>query len=397
MPKKYILDTNVIIENPDCIHILRNGQENQIYIPNHVLSELDKLKTENRLTPTINRAIRLIEENLDWLNIIDNPKSHSDMTSNIDDKIFKEISNHSGLEDAYFVTNDKMARIKAKKYYNINSQEFLESNPYKSESQIYTGFSDDLDEIVENSFTWDKGKPCFHSKGKKRPINYENNAWKIKPNNVYQNLALDLFLNNDLDIVTVQSDAGLGKTTLALAAALRLVFQEKNNLDKIIITKMPTEDYRMGFIPGDLDEKFYPAIRPIKEILFELHQERNIPKKAFKNKDPETEEFNKRFIELLPFNYLQGMNIKNSILIIDEGQNLKREQMRTILTRCAMNTRAFIIGDTRQIQNPYINEENNGLNWVVRLCKGQNNFGHIVLKGKQSRGPVTDLVLKVGL
>ncbi len=71
--------------------------------------------------------------------------------------------------------------------------------------------------------------------------------------------------------------------------------------------------------------------------------------------------------------------------------------MRSIATRCGENTKLIAIGDTRQVINPYINEHNNGLNWLVKLCQGQKNYGHIVLKGKHSRGPVTDLVLKVEL
>jgi PhoH-like ATPase len=91
------------------------------------------------------------------------------------------------------------------------------------------------------------------------------------------------------------------------------------------------------------------------------------------------------------------MNIENSILILDEGQNLSRKTMRTITTRCGENTKLFVIGDTRQVINPHINEFNNGLNWLVKLCKGEPNYGHLVLKGRTSRGPITDLILKCGL
>jgi len=90
------------------------------------------------------------------------------------------------------------------------------------------------------------------------------------------------------------------------------------------------------------------------------------------------------------------MNIEDSILIIDEAQNLSRKIMRNITTRCGENTRLFAVGDTRQVISNQ-NEYNNGLNWLVKLCKGEPNYGHIVLKGKQSRGPVTDLILKIGL
>lgn len=393
MTKNYILDTNILIEDPTAIYTLRNGTENNIYIPYHVLMELDELKKTRDLGPIANYAISLIEKESDWINIINGKTSHSKLTKNYDSFILDEVK-FLDVEDPILVTNDKLARIRAKEE-NINSQEFHDSNPYKSESQIYTGFSNDLDNIIKNSFTLEKGKPVFHGKEEK-VIDYEHNVWNINPKDIYQNLAFELLLNEDLDLITIQSEAGKGKTTLALAAALYLIFQKKSQ-KKLVVTKLPTEEYTMGHLPGDLDEKFAPSIRPIRDLIMKLHHKRNITKKAFKDEDDKTEDFKKNFIELLPFNYIQGLNIENSILIIDEAQNLTRRQMRTILTRCSENTRVFAIGDTRQVQNPYTNEENNGLNWIVKLCKGEKNFGHIVLSGKKSRGPVTDLVLKTGL
>lgn len=183
-------------------------------------------------------------------------------------------------------------------------------------------------------------------------------------------------------------------TILALAAAFHLVFQEKK-YKKIFITKSSYDiDKELGSLPGKIDEKFAPIIRPIVDLIYKLHESRSA-NKLFSKDNPEM--FNSKTIELLPLNYVQGMNIENSILIIDEGQNLARKTMRTITTRCGENTKLFVIGDTRQVINPFINEFNNGLNWLVKLCRGKPNYGHLVLKGKTSRGPITDLILECGL
>ncbi len=100
---------------------------------------------------------------------------------------------------------------------------------------------------------------------------------------------------------------------------------------------------------------------------------------------------------MLPLAYIRGMNLEHAIVIVDEMQNLSRLESRALLTRMGEGTRCFCLGDTKQVDNPYLNEFNNGLNWVVTLCKGQPNYGHLVLKGSKSRGVITDLILKVGL
>ena len=283
--------------------------------------------------------------------------------------------------------------------HNINTDDFYQSLPYLTDSEHHTGFFDnEIDEPVINNFTWIEGTPYFfNSERKLIPIGYEHKVWGVKPKNVYQNLAFDLLMNPNLDIVTIQSQAGHGKTYLALAAAISLALEKKNEKhNKIVVTKSTYEfGKEMGSLPGDLDEKFAPSIRPIVDLVYKLDRIRSA-NKIFID-ESRREEFRKNKLEMLPLAYIQGMNIENSILIVDEAQNLSRKEMRGIATRCGANTKLFAIGDTRQVNNPYINEHNNGLNWLVKLCQGENNYGHIVLKGKQSRGPVTDTILKVGL
>ena len=88
------------------------------------------------------------------------------------------------------------------------------------------------------------------------------------------------------------------------------------------------------------------------------------------------------------------MNIENAFVVIDEAQNLARSEVRALLTRMGEGVKCFCLGDTRQVDNPYLNESNNGLNWVVKKLKGYKNYAHMVLKGEKSRGPITDIVLK---
>lgn len=87
--------------------------------------------------------------------------------------------------------------------------------------------------------------------------------------------------------------------------------------------------------------------------------------------DSSQSRFNPAKFEVLPLNYMHGMNIDEAVVIIDETQNLSRIEVRTMLTRMGENVKCFCLGDTRQIDNPYLNEANTGLNWIVRKLRGQ--------------------------
>lgn len=398
MEKNYVIDTNVLLDNPDAISILRNGTENNIYIPKHVLFELDKLKKEPKLKPQVRRAVKKIIEEEEHIFFIDNDESVSRFTETTDIKILREIQReikNSNIESPIFITNDKILSLLSKNL-GIVTEEFKSSNPYTSESQLYTGFSDSSSEII-NSFYWSEtGKPVFNGFREKQTITETFDIWGIRPKNIYQNLAFFLLLNPDLHLVTIQSDAGHGKTLLSLAAAFDLVFQKKL-YKKIYIVKSATElGEKLGFRPGDMDEKFAPVVRPVINLVEKLNDIRPVSK-IFSRESTESKiVFNKRRFEILPLNFIQGMNIEDSIIIIDEAQNLTRMEMRTILTRCCDNVKVFAIGDTNQVIPSYLNKSNNGINWVTKKFKGQRNYGHIVLKGSKSRGPITDMVLKTG-
>jgi PhoH-like ATPase len=149
-------------------------------------------------------------------------------------------------------------------------------------------------------------------------------------------------------------------------------------------------------LPGTIDDKMYPYFRPIKDLMTKLHELRPA-NRAWLEPDADKLELNTRSVEMLPINFLRGMNVDNAIVLIDEVQNLSRIELRTVLSRMGDNVKVICTGDVRQIDNPHLNEDNNGLNWMVKYFKGAPNYGHIVLSGSKSRGPIADLVRESGL
>jgi PhoH-like ATPase len=391
--KNFVLDTNVLIENPKCIAGLRNGNENVIHIPYTVLTELDTLKRDGRIGHVVAQAVTSILDD-PKINIFQ-PNGHDfppDMAA--DDRILREIGHQSGLPEPILVTNDRILQIKAR-VFGIPSEGYRDSVPFQSESQIYTGFVEDGEEAVPNSFRWENGTPVFNGPDGPRPIGYNHEIWGTRPRTVYQNLALELLLAPSIDLVSIQSEAGYGKTFLALAAALYLTLERKDNPYKRIYLVKPIVEIgaKMGFLPGDVEEKMGPYVRYITDLLLKLHEIRPA-NHIFQDPQADTLKLNpKRFI-IQPIAYIRGMNMENCIVIVDEMQNLSRGETRALLTRMGENVKCFCLGDTRQVDNPYLNESNNGLNWVVKKLKGYRNYAHMVLKGEKSRGPITDIVLK---
>ena len=403
MTKKYIIDTSVLIDNPDCIEILRNGEENEIFLPYSCILELNKLKDKkSELTYTISK-IGTVLENDDKVKVIKHKEIKYEEATIGDENVIKDIMLFISQTDSSercnirVVTNDKYFRIRLK-VEGIGSESFKSSHPVLSPSQLYTGFIELDSDIIVNSFSWFEGKPVYHlADGTNKTIDYINKIWNVTPRNIYQNLAFELMMNPDIDVVTLQSEAGYGKTFQALACALELILNKEKQYEKIYILRPNIEiGEKLGYLPGNIEEKMVPYFKPIENLLLKLHNMR-AANRIFKQTNNGEFELDPKKCEILPLNFVRGMTLEECVVIIDEAQNLTRSHMRTILTRMGMNVKVFILGDVEQIDNPFLNSFNNGLTWCVEKFKGMPGYGHMVLKGQKSRGPITDMVLKSGL
>jgi PhoH-like ATPase len=209
-------------------------------------------------------------------------------------------------------------------------------------------------------------------------------------------MAVELMIHPDIDVVSIQSEAGYGKSFLALASALYLTL-EKKAYNKIYMVKPMIEiGQKLGYLPGKIEEKMAPYTRYITDLILKLHSQRHATR-IFSNLKENPPRYDLKRFELLPLAYIRGMNIERSVVIIDEMQNMSRTECRAILSRMGEGVKCICLGDTSQVDNPYLSRENNGLKWIVNKFKGSKIYGHLVLKGDKSRGPITDLVIKSGL
>ena len=234
-PKNYIIDTNVLLDDPTSLHKLRNGSENQVFIPYHVLMELNKFKKNPKHGHTVSRVIRYLSENPDSAVVLKSDRVAQAYADLVDRYILDEIES-SGLDRPILVTNDMVLQLQAG-LRGITSENYRESVPFKSQAEYFTGFLGPEDEPIPNAFRWgETGKPVFCGPQGEKVIDYQHKIWNVIPRNVHQNLALELMTNPDIHVVSIQSDAGYGKSFLALATAFYLVL-EKRAHEKIYLVK----------------------------------------------------------------------------------------------------------------------------------------------------------------
>ena len=395
LSKNYIVDTNVLLDDPGALFKLRNGNENRIFIPYHVLLELDKFKKDPRLGHIVAKVIQHLHDHPDQFTILETDRVAPNFKQLADTHILHEIE-ESRLDQPILVTNDKIMQLQAS-MRGIHSENYKDSVPFKSEAEHVTGFVSDREEAFANSFMWgDNGKPILFGNEGEKVIDYQHKIWNVIPRSVYQNLTLELMTDPSIHIVSVQSNAGYGKSFLALATALCLML-EKKRFQKIYVVKPMIEiGQKLGYLPGRVEEKMEPYTRYIIDLIMKLHKLRPA-NRIFIDPDQHPPQFNPARFELLPSPMSAAMNIENAVVIIDEIQNMSRNECRTLLSRMGDGVKCFCLGDTNQVDHPYLNPENNGLNWLVNKFKGSRIYAHMVLKGERSRGPITDLVIKSGL
>ena len=184
---------------------------------------------------------------------------------------------------------------------------------------------------------------CFTSKGK-----------PVKAKTAGQISYIENIRNND--IVFGVGPAGTGKTYLAVAMAVRAY--KNKEVQKILLARPAVEaGENLGFLPGDLQEKVDPYLRPLYDALFDILGKDT----ALRLKERDT-------IEVVPLAYMRGRTLDDSFIILDEAQNTSKEQMKMFLTRLGFGSKAVVTGDVTQIDLP--KKKTSGLNDALCILKG---------------------------
>jgi PhoH-like ATPase len=433
--KNYLIDTNVLLHDPNSIYAF---EDNNVYILISVLEELDKFKTAPGETGAnarrVAKALDTLREkgnlndgvpmdnggtiyvttyrknglNLD-LSIVDNRLITTAHKLSIDTKLKSVV-----------VTKDIGLRVRADGV-KVNAEDY-ESGKYKVES--YHGHStvfvpDDVidrlyeDKVVTNDYfdINENGDFCVNhyfilksetdidhtglarldSDGSLVTVRTGLSPCGISALSVEQTFALDALLNPSIPLVSLRGMAGTGKTLLAIAAAISRAVDDHDECYKVTITRpiVPVGN-DIGFIPGDVDEKMGPWMRPIYDALDKIKECDGKPGK--RSSIPANFD-NSSLLEITPLVYVRGRSIAHSFMVIDEAQNMTPLEVKTLLTRASDGSKVVLTGDIEQIDSPYLDSESNGFSYLISRLKGQDIFAHIELE-KGERGKLAEVAAK---
>ena len=430
--KTFILDTNVILHDPSCIH---QFQDNDIVIPLVVIEEIDRFKRGGQV---INLNAREFARTLDALtgnSIFNGGVSLGPgkgivrivISRGLNPEIraiFSEDSpDHRILSVAYdmhqaagrrkgvvLVTKDVNMRMKAKAL-GIRAEDYT-TDRIRSVDALYSGkeIVEDVDdefvsalyqapfelpadpiakmhslELIPNKYFILRNSKrsvlaCFdHAKGLLRKVD-KTPVSGIKPRNAEQIFAVDALTRSSVPLVTLTGKAGTGKTLLALASAIAV----KKDYRQIFVARplVPLSNKDMGYLPGDIESKLAPYMQPIWDNLKVIQNQYPEEDKQYQQIDLMIRD-DKLVIE--PLSYIRGRSLQKIYFIVDEAQNLTPHEIKTIITRAGDGVKIVITGDIYQIDHPYLDAESNGLSYLIDHFKGQILYSHVNLeKGERS-------------
>jgi PhoH-like ATPase len=238
---------------------------------------------------------------------------------------------------------------------------------------------------------------CRVNNGKCHVINtkiLEQGKVGLKPRNKEQEMTMDALLDEEIKVVALTGSAGTGKTIVSLAVAMHLV--DKGLYERIILTRPMSQvgvERTMGFLPGDVDEKFLPFLSNYfdnMEFLVGNKKKRGVDRTF--NQDLIMQQYN---IECIPLALIRGASWMNSIILADEVQSLTKAEMLTLGTRVANNSKLVLMGDLKQIDG-HMRDTESGL-WKFINSKQAKNSSlvasiHLI---KSERGPIPALFANI--
>jgi len=199
-------------------------------------------------------------------------------------------------------------------------------------------------------------------------------VWGVQARNLEQNMAMNILMDANLDIVSLLGLAGSGKTLLALACGLHQTL-DMGLYDKILVTRATVPmGQDIGYLPGTEKEKLEPWMAAITDNLGFLLGE-------------ETQDIasvlGQHRIEITSMSFARGRTFSRTWLIVDEAQNLTPHQMKTLVTRMGEGSKIIILGNNAQIDTPYLTAHTNGLSMVVQRFADWEWSGNVVLRASE--------------
>jgi PhoH-like ATPase len=433
--KAFVLDTNVLLFDPQAIH---KFGANDVVIPIVVVEEVDRFKKEMsengrharmfsrmidelRADGELSKGVKLPNGGLLSVEFESGHPLPSDLPMDKADNrmlaLAMALKKEQPKRPVIFVTKDANLRIKADAL-GVTAEDYEPSSV--EPEQLYSGTTTvNVDAHKVDEFYSQKKLAWSADMGEKlRPNQYVilkdstnpnhtamgrfskeldtivpllkpvEGLWGIFPKNAEQAFAMDSLLNDDIKLVSLVGKAGTGKTLLAIAAGLVKTVDEGVFSRLLVSRPVFPLGKDIGFLPGDIEEKLNPWMQPIYDnvdFLFGATGSRGGGGRRGAGKGCQ-ELMNQGLLQIEPLTYIRGRTIPSQYLIVDEAQNLTPHEIKTIVTRAGDNTKIVLTGDSFQIDNPYVDSANNGLVYLVDRFKDEAISAHVTLsKGERSK------------
>lgn len=435
--KSFVLDTNVLIHDPEALFTFEGGR---IIIPLIVVEELDRFKRSN---DDRGRNARLVSRYLDELRqhgkLSDGvPLEHGGQlkvevqaraklpstfdSSSMDNRILEMALGLAEQGDqVIFITKDINLRIKAESI-GLVAEDYEKEKIHPE--HLYLGWRELVlpSEEIDKFFKLKKLEPTvnswkpnemvilrshenggsqsalarYDSKAKVlTPLRHSNDKpWGLKPLNTEQKFAMELLMDPDVELVSLVGVPGSGKTLLALAAGLEQILERKKYRRMLVARPIVPVGNDIGFLPGTKEEKLESWMGAIYDNLEYLMDHSSYTDddegfsrgKGSRTRSTDLDEDEKADVNALfesgqivaeAVAYLRGRTLPNQFIVIDDAQNLTPHEVKTIISRVGQGSKVVFTGDPYQIDNPYLDAASTGLANMVDKFKGQPIYGHM--------------------
>lgn len=424
--KKFVIDTSVLLYDKKAIHSFPG---NDVILPLQVIDEIDKFKEKPGVIGESARYVNRFLDELRGLGRLDEgvliPEEYSasqTITIKIDEptaclpsglkferpdnKILAFCVSEVNRDDQkplVVVTKDINLRVKCDAL-GIVSEDYYKDH-IEDDNASYTGYTTimipkgDLDKffddgeisyeenetglspnqfVVMNAMESNtSGLAVFDGDRLKSLRHHPGSAMSnFQAKNKEQKFAVEALLDKSVELVTLTGLAGSGKTYVALMAGLDGL--QEGRYSRIVISRSIQPVGRdIGFLPGDLGEKMAPWMAPIMDNFRAMMGDKDLTYFQIM--------MDKGELEVAPLSFIRGRTFNDAYVIVDEAQNATIHELKTIITRVGKNSKIVLLGDTDQIDTPYIDRLSNGLSIVIHKFRSLKEAAHVHLtKGQRS-------------
>lgn len=429
MATTYILDTSVLLASPKSIF---SFEEHEVILPLIVIRELESKRNDPEIGYLARQALRSLEElrntkgdlktsvvvNADGgtLRVEVSPGDRSLLPESLRDSYSHDTAIlavaatlSSNGKKVVLVSKDLPMRLLASTAVDIVAEDYradiLPDSGYTGLIQVQVE-KEVLDSLYENktlrisSVSEELKDVPLHtgvilksgrssaiaritSTGGVELIPQDLEAFGVRGRSAEQRIALAHLLDHSIGVVSMSGSGGTGKSMLALAAGLEAVLEQRSH-KKIVVFRplFAVGGQDLGFLPGTESEKMNPWAAAVYDAL-----------SAFASKNAIEDVMDRGIIEVLPLTHIRGRTFTDTIIIVDEAQNLERNVLLTALSRTGENTRVFISSDVAQRDNLRVGRHD-GIASVVEKLKGEELFAHIKLT-RSERSKVAEMVTRL--